>query len=249
MSDETGQVDSDSFGTTEETPDESVASNQTTDTGLGDAAESFFDPNDIPEELKPAYKQMQGAFTKRMQEVSQNRHKLEAYDAFEQDPKGTIMRLASQYGLTFQEAQQAVQNAQEPQTWDEVYKTAEERALEKVMKQFEPIIKDVRETKQKNVENYLDGKYPDWRTYEDKMSAILQKHPSLSSELDTVYEMAVPREVREARATKAAMAKLQSKVDSSKVSGSSQTTKSTSGKPSGKLSVQEAFALAKQRMG
>lgn len=40
--------------------------------------ESFFDPNNLPEELVPAYKQMQGAFTKKTQEIAEMRKEAEA---------------------------------------------------------------------------------------------------------------------------------------------------------------------------
>lgn len=41
--------------------------------------QSFFDPNQVPDELKPAYKQMQGAFTKKTQELAQERKAAEEY--------------------------------------------------------------------------------------------------------------------------------------------------------------------------
>lgn len=53
--------------------------------------ESFFDPNQVPDELKPAYKQMQAAFTKKTQEIANTkkeaealRQKAEAYGKYEQ---------------------------------------------------------------------------------------------------------------------------------------------------------------------
>lgn len=53
--------------------------------------ESFFDPKTVPEELMPAYKQMQGAFTKKTQEIAEVRknaeewkQKAEAYSKYEQ---------------------------------------------------------------------------------------------------------------------------------------------------------------------
>lgn len=41
--------------------------------------ESFFDPNQVPEELKPAYKQMQAAFTKKTQEAAEIRKQSEQW--------------------------------------------------------------------------------------------------------------------------------------------------------------------------
>lgn len=49
--------------------------------------DSFFDPNTVPEELKPAYKQMQAAFTKKTQEIALAKKEAEAIrqkaDAYE----------------------------------------------------------------------------------------------------------------------------------------------------------------------
>lgn len=44
----------------------------------GQSEDSFFDPTTIPDELKPAYKQMQGAFTKKTQEIANVRKEHEA---------------------------------------------------------------------------------------------------------------------------------------------------------------------------
>ncbi len=51
---------------------------QATQTDQGQSEDSFFDPNSVPEELKPAYKQMQAAFTKKTQEAAQARKESEA---------------------------------------------------------------------------------------------------------------------------------------------------------------------------
>ena len=57
----------------------------------GQEDESFFDPNQVPEELKPAYKQMQSAFTKKTQEIANAKkeseslkERAEAYSKYEQ---------------------------------------------------------------------------------------------------------------------------------------------------------------------
>lgn len=245
MTDETGQVAADSTGTTDDTPTDSVASSQTTDPGLDNAAteQSFFDPSDLPEELLPAYKQMQGAFTKRMQAASANRHKVDAYDAFERDPLGTIRQLATQYGYDLSQPSQQ-QTTEDPDTWEDVYA----KATEHVMKQLNPLISEVQQTKKANIETYLDIHHPDWRQYEDAMTEIVNKHPSLATDPDTLYKMSVPSEVLEARAAKRAMSKLQNKVDSSKVSGQSTTAKEVSGKPKGKMTIQEAADYARANM-
>src|SRR5688572_9913001 len=74
-----------------EQPGKSVDSTQTS-VMAPVAEDSFFDPKSIEgkPELQAAYKQMQSAWTKKMQSVSSNKHKLEAYDRFEKDPVGTL---------------------------------------------------------------------------------------------------------------------------------------------------------------
>lgn len=84
-------------GTTDAQPIEDQVTAPETDNAQPEAQEtettedSFFDPTSIPDELKPAYKQMQAAFTKKTQEIAQAkkeaeaiRAKAEAYDKVQQ---------------------------------------------------------------------------------------------------------------------------------------------------------------------
>lgn len=71
----------DSQGTTA-TPETTTGTEpgiQTTPAPTGTPEESFFDPSSIPTELVPAYKQMQSAFTKKTQEIAQQRKDAEAW--------------------------------------------------------------------------------------------------------------------------------------------------------------------------
>lgn len=60
--------------------------------------ETFFDPNTVPEELKPAYKQMQSAFTKKTQEIAESRKALENFERYKplieklNDPQNAYLR-------------------------------------------------------------------------------------------------------------------------------------------------------------
>src|SRR6476659_713228 len=98
---EGGQATPDSTGTTGNAPNpgagDSGRAAQTTGNGpVADAIESFFDPASIQgkPELEAAYKQMQSSYTKRMQELSKLRPKIDAYDRFEKDPLGTMRQIA-----------------------------------------------------------------------------------------------------------------------------------------------------------
>ena len=228
------------------------AQNQPTDTGAGGNAESFFDPESIKHDpnLMQAYKQMQGAFTKKMQSASAYQKKIEAYDNFERDPLGTLKNLSQQYGYSLVQGQQPQQGEQEKnfETWDDVLKEAETRAEERVLKRLEPLIGKVSELQQKNTESYLDNNYHDWRLYEDDMVDLIKQHPTLAKDPDMLYRMALPEKVRAAKATKSALTSLTNSSQAAQIAGGSQTTKKPSTKPSGSMSLDQAVEYAKAQL-
>ncbi len=104
-----------------------------------DKGGSDFDLNDVPEELRPhveAYaknveKQLKANYTRKTQEIGKQRQKIEAYDAFERDPEGTLRQIAERQGFTLNRAGGRDSNASpgnqvmgdqwQPQTWTEVF--------------------------------------------------------------------------------------------------------------------------------
>lgn len=228
------------------TGEQSVA-NQAT--GNGPEELTFFDPASIQgkPELETAYKQMQRAFVEKTQSIAGERRKVEAYNAFEADPIGTIKALAQQYGVQLQ-AQPQQQTPQEFGSWDDVMAEATNRAKTEIMKDLSPLLGKVQSLQQQNIESYLDNHHPDWRTYEDSMMELIQKHPTLAKDPSMVYEMALPPQVRQARATQAALAKINAGSGAAQVSGGSTTNKQVSNKPNGPMSFADAYAFAKQQL-
>lgn len=232
------------------------------------ATEYFFDPKtfeeqiaELPPELqanvKGLHKQFQSAFTKKTQAIRDQRQKIEAYDAFYQDPLTNLQRMASQagYRLTRAEAAEMAANAQnqtqpqqwEPQTWDEVIARSKDEAKRELLQELQPILGQVQEMRRTNVEQMLDTNFPDWRQYEDDMVGLLQKHPSLSSDPATLYRLAVPHETQEAQIYQRLLTKQQEKVKSSKIGGGSSTTK----QPTDNVEVKtfdDAVRVAKARV-
>lgn len=215
---------------------------------------SFFDVNSVDPSLLPAYKQMQGAFTKKMQEISQNRQKIEAYDNFTRDPVGSLQAMAKQYGMTLTRAQaQAAINDQQqdqnwqPQTWDEVMARAEQKVMDKVMQQFAPIMQNVQKLQANNIEKQLNEIDPGWRQYEDDMRRELAAHPTLVNDVAKLYRLAVPEEILTSRATQAALAKFQQKADAAKISGTPSTSRTAVPAPKKAASFQEAVEIAKEK--
>lgn len=236
---------------------QSAASEQITDSGPGSEA-TFYDPREyealaaqLPDDLKSQVdaftKSIQAGFTKKSQEYAANRHKIEAYDAFEQNPQAVIQQLAQQYGFQLQGNQQQPQQDWEPQNWDEVISRTKEETRQEVLKELAPYLNEVKTLKEQTTEQYFDTKFPDWRTYEDTMRDLIKNHPTLAKDPDTLYRMAVPPEVLQSRATKAALKKIETQSKGAQVSGQSSTTKPTS-KPTGKLSFNEAVQVAKTRL-
>lgn len=143
-------------------------------------SDSFYDPKDLPEELKGHYKSMQSAFTKKMTGLSErekaNRQKLEAYDAFMRDPISAMQQTASRYGFRLTRAEAAAELARQgtpqeekpvfsgpdgtPSSWEEIVQVAEERgakrAREMIMQELGPYIDTVKSQTAVNIEREFD---------------------------------------------------------------------------------------------
>lgn len=235
-----------SAGTGDTTP-----SGHRTETQNGES--TFFDPKSLDgkPELQAAYKQMQGKFTKAMQGIRGQEQQLQLVKQFEADPVGTIRRLAPQYGVSIVDGQPPQQqNGQpfQPKNWEDVVSHIRSEVMSELNEQYQPLVGAVKDLKQQNIEQYFDSNHADWRTYEQEMIENLQAHPTLANDPDRLYEMSVPREVRDARAMEAALKKLKGETESSRVSGSKTATHVTHDQPKGKLSFNDAVKYAKAKL-
>lgn len=229
---------------------------RTTERTQSATVSSFFDPKDIEgkPELQAAYKQMQAAYTKKMQAISEQNQKIAAYDAFAQDPLAQIQKVASQMGykLTRAQAEQLNEKDQgqwEPKSWDDVMAMAEERAEQRILRKLGPVLNQVHSMRKSTIESQLMEIDPTWQQYEDQMQANLRAHPTLVNDPATLYRLSVPAEVIESRATQRALKKLEAKAQSSKVSGKSTTNRTqTSGLPDGPVSFQDAVNAARKKL-
>ena len=220
---------------------------------------TFFDPKTVPDELKSAYKQMQAAFTKSMQKASESRNKAQFYDQFSADPVGNMQRLAAQYGfqLTRAQAAQAASGAPpedltnwQPNSWQEVLQLAEERAVQKVIGQLQPLVAEVQKGKKETIERQLSEIDPAWQQYEGEMIDLLKQVPGLAQHPEKLYRLAVPQEVAESRATQRALQRLEAKAKASAGAGGSTTSRKPSVlEPDQRFtSVQEAAAWAQRKL-
>jgi hypothetical protein len=228
-----------------EQPGKSVDNTQTSQTAPV-VEDSFFDPKSIEgkPELQAAYKQMQSAWTKKMQSVSANKQKLDAYERFEKNPQEAIKALAKQYGIEIAEPKK---EEFQPQTWDDVISKTKDEARAEVLGELKPYLDQVREIKKQSIEKQLSDIDPQWQLYEDQMSEMLSAHPSLVTDPAKLYEISIPAEVREQRAMKKALEILNGKKETTP-SGGSKTPKTPSNKPSGPLSWDQSIQYAKDQL-
>ena len=243
-----GQSDSEKIGTTD------------TGTQKKSSEETFFDSTELPDELQPAYKNMQRQFTKKMQGIAKGKQKIDAYDAFMADPVKELQRMAGQLGYTLSRAgaeqvlqQQTGQTQQgttwEPQSWDEVLEKAEERAYARLQQETGPLKTEVTSLRKENLETFLDTNAPDWREHEDAMMENLRTHPTLVNDPIKLYRLSVPMQVIEGRAAQKALKKLEDKGQSAKIGGGSQTTRQAEeGIPNKAMSFDESVAFAKKQL-
>lgn len=251
----------DTTGATAAAPqgDGGQSANQDQTTGTGSQAttgkgsetgitETFFDPKSIEHDpnLMAAYKQMQGAFTKKSQSIREQQNKIEAYDAFTQNPQEYLQQLATQHGYNLVQHDSNGQDTTDeaPKTWADVYS----KAKEEVLQELQPYLGQIQKLRQDNMEQYLDTTYKDWRTYEDDMLGLLKEHPTLANNPDMLYNMAVPTEVREARMLKAAQAKLKAGTDGGNVSGAGAPSQQTKSRYEGVTDFNSAVAAAKAEL-
>lgn len=218
-------------------------------------APSFFDPKSIQDkpELMAAYNEMRAAYTKKTQALSQDRSKIDAYDAFMRDPVAQLKQMASQYGLEIapvgqrQQAQGQEAGEWEPKSWQEIFDRAKQEVYKELMPQLQPVFKGVQEVTAANIEKQLDTLDPQWRLYEDEMRANMQAHPSLVKDIGKLYRLSVPEEVLNSRATQAALRKLEEKAKSAQVHGNQGAPK-TAAVPKKAANFSEAVQQAKAEL-
>lgn len=202
------------------------------------AEPTFFDPKDLNPDLLPAYRHMQGTFTRKMQEISGDRDLLQQARAFMADPVTGLQQLAAQHGFTLTRAQaQAVaadqgqpagwdpRSGESPPDWETLLSVAESRSRERLMQEFGPVVQNVHRLQAQSVEQQLNSIDPEWKTYEPKMRDLLKETPSLGNNIQRLYNLALLEEgVFESRAVKIAQDRLRASASAARVGGTSTTT-------------------------
>ena len=252
-------------GAAAEQPAKAQAGLESAEVGEGAETPTFFDPRELSEDLMPAYKQMQSAFTKKSKEIAAHRQKIEAYDAFMNDPATNLQRMASQYGMRLvpmgQDHQalpgQANQGATagipadwQPNSWGEVFQKAAEyvrpQVEQQLLQRMGPVFQNVQKVTASQIEHQLDQIDPQWRVYEDEMMGTLQEHPTLVNDVSKLYRMSVPEDVLHSRAVQDALKQVEKRGLASKVHGKS--TVQSKPAPKKVTSFQDAVSEARRQL-
>lgn len=181
---------------TDQPTQESTSSEQPSGSAASDETPSFidnFDPKSLPDELVPAYKQMQGAFTKKTQAIAEERRSFEAIkrnaDAYNvlmgnENVRNHVLDLlkGKQPEAPAQEDLSTVDIAQltDQQLLEHQQKMNDQntdRKIEEKMSAIEPIQRQllnngVRST-MISIRNALQEKYPDFAQYETQIAASI----------------------------------------------------------------------------
>ena len=212
------------------------------------AEDSFFDASSLSPELMPAYKEMQGAFTRKTQAIAADRRKVEEYDRFMADPSYRA-QLAAQFGIGAPAAEPTAGEF-EPATWEDVLTKAEERAYQRFMGEMQPMLQEVRGVKRTQIERDLDEHVPEWRQYENEMTETLTRHPTLSADPVMLARLALPEHVLESKAMQAALKKLAQKSSGASVGKASTKAAPDAGAdiPRARRSFQDAYKIARAKV-
>lgn len=202
--------------------------------------QTFMNPNELPKELLPSFKAMQKSFTRAMQRVAGDRDKIAMYDQLMVNPQQAIEQLARKAGVQ-------IQAPVNQQTGEEVSDTDTTKWIRKIVQDtLAPTIATMK-AEQANIKAqtaiaYLNENHPDWYLYEDIMSELIKKHPSMRDDLDSLYTLS------KTGAEKAAVVK---KAASKTERVITQTSKGRGGvvTPTKAKTVQEAFDIAKKQLG
>ena len=205
-----------------------------------DKEQTFMNPNELPKELLPSFKAMQKSFTRAMQRVAGDRDKIAMYDQLMVNPQQAIEQLARKAGVQ-------IQAPVNQQTGEEVSDTDTTKWIRKIVQDtLAPTIATMK-AEQANIKAqtaiaYLNENHPDWYLYEDIMSELIKKHPSMRDDLDSLYTLS------KTGAEKAAVVK---KAASKTERVITQTSKGRGGvvTPTKAKTVQEAFDIAKKQLG
>lgn len=207
----------------------------------------FTDPESLDPKLRGAFKKMQGIFTKKMQEATTGIKKAQAFDQLILDPEFRAWMEERHNRVNGKTTSRKTSKDTDEDNTDEdddapMTRSALRKELQNLFKGIEKKGGEEQQARAMKAEaEQFKTDNPDWQIYSDAIMGIIEKHPTLSYQ--DAYDLAV-REDKKKDDTKETMErKKKANINKpNKVTGKSTQKK-------GKMTVKEAFELAKKGMG
>jgi len=212
-------------------------------------------PDGMKQQLEGLYGNLNKAFTQGMQGLSEDRKKVEAYNAFDtmsrQDPMGAIKAIAQQMGVSPQQLQEVIGETpardieQGFETYGEMFDHFKSGIMDAVRSELAPVFKNVQDLTSNNIEAELGNIDPHWRRYESTMMDTMKQHPTLINDIPRLYKMSVPEDVLKADATREALRRVEAETKTATLTSGGGTKKSST-QPMKVDSFQDAIDAARQ---
>lgn len=182
-------------------PDGQVAVPDGTTPQAGDSvADGRYDYGQMTSEQ--VHKHWQGEYTKKSQELAELRKQMEPMLEIQRNPLPAIQQYLQQYG--YQVVRQGANNPDDPYGDPQPQPGVDPNMLLSQMQQYvnqqiTPLQQSLQQQVVNNVVQELNTSFPEWEQYEGPIKSNLAKYPNLAHDIDALYNMSVPQQVREAR--------------------------------------------------
>lgn len=175
-SDESSDDDENDSSDDQEGDEEEDSEEEDTDEDDEEDSSQFVDPKKLPKELRPAFKKMQAAFTKKMQGVSDLRRKAQALDQLAANPDFIAWAESMKRG----KGKQPVKKSSD--TSDKKGGVDMEALRAMIREEVGPIKAEQEKTKLSSELRQFKKDYPDWKDYKGRMRSVLRRNPEMSYE-------------------------------------------------------------------
>jgi hypothetical protein len=206
-----------------------------------DVEDNFVDPKQLPNELQPHWKRMQASYTRKMQGLKEVKDKADLYDQIMSDPENIVQKLAEKAGLSVSKKEKVEEEI--PEGGDSALAFIQREIKKGIEAALGPVKQDQEKMKAKQSIDYLNKEYPDWNLYDDIMTDIVKKHPTMAQDLDTLYSMA------KSKASAFEQRKAGAQKKSSVVTKPSTAGRNVATTPTKINSLDDAIAAAKKQLG
>ena len=234
---------------TPESGQSEAAPGGTTAAPAADSIPGMYDPETWSG--KQVHEHWQPMYTKRSQELAEVRKVASQWQQVQQNPWPVINEFLQRSGL------KAVSAAEQAAFSDELGDTPgqptqqdiEQRVNALLEQRLAPLQRSFQERETNNVIAELSREFPDWQQYESEITQNLQQFPNLAFDIQKLYDMSVPGNVRDARAYQRHLKQMETRGALAKSGPATQTVKTQVGEPNHAGDFESSWRYAMEKHG